>query len=185
MKLWSDPIDYPEEVFAELDDELSSDRFLLVTGEPLGTEEEFYFHVDAKKKKILGWDNIPNRTGRPLVSRSLKKVLEDEAGDDIQSIPVILRTADGPVEGYALVNILTSVNALDLEASEYTLIPGTNEILGFRRVRYRGDECLGDSSLCFEKAYFSHILVSEELASSLAEKSFQGLLLLDPEKGVY
>lgn len=181
--VWTIPEEFPEELIGTYDRGRSPDRFEYRKGEPVhGVVATPVFVYPARLEDLEVWDVLPNDAQLPLVSPRVVAVLRSEAAADCQLLDAVVEHRDGAAkDGWKLLNVTTAVQAIDHETSEYSLVPGTKQILAFRKLRYRPD-ALGQVKIARDAEYKSHLLVSPTLAAVLVGAGVRGLALVRAEE---
>lgn len=184
--VWTIPEEFPQELIGTYDRERSPDRFEYRKGEPVSGEIGTpVFAFQARFEDLQVWDVLPNDALLPLVSPRVAAVLRSKAAADCQLLDAVVEHRGGTAkDAWKVVNITILVQAIDHEASEYSLIRGTKQILGFRKLRYRPG-ALGNVKIARDAEYKSHVLVSPALASVLVEAGVRGLALRSAEQIVF
>jgi hypothetical protein len=165
--LWAIPNNYPERLLGEYQRDKSPDRFEFRKGIPLPDGlgmPRFKFRTKLAELEEAG--DLCNNTQIPLVSPEVAAVLEEYAAASVQFFATEVEAGDGFSDRYKLVNVTKTIRGLDREQSQYTNVPGTDQIMGFRRAIYKED-CMGSLQLARDEEYKGHILVNEELATRL------------------
>ena len=180
--LWEISNDYREELIGEYDRDQSSDRFLLKRGEPVSPDfgvPTFRFSADAST--LAGLDDLANSAMVPLVSEKVQTVLLEKCPEDVQLLDARIITTNGKeLAGFKVVVAVKTVAAIDHNISEYSLVPGTQQIMGFTSLRCRPG-ALGDASVARDKECLSNLLVSDDLRDLLVDRGCQ-LGLYRPEE---
>jgi hypothetical protein len=179
--LWDIPNEYPEKLIGEYDRENSPDRFLFKKGELLPEDigrPTFKFDADIAELKKL--DDLSNNAMVPVISDRLASILIEVASKDIQLIDIVIKAKDGELEGYKLLNIINKVIGIDKSQSKFTFVPGTDQIMSFRYLKYK-DGCLGEHALARDEEYSSNLIVSQALVEKLRELKVTGVALYLPE----
>ena len=179
--LWKIPDEYPEKLIGEYDRDKSPDRFIYKKGEILSSElAKPVIKFDASARELRELDDLANNAMVPVISERLAAVLWKTVPEDIQLIDVIIKAKDGELEGYKILNVICKVVGIDKEQSKFTLIPGTDQIMSFRSLKYR-DDCLKGHHLARDAEYSSNLIVSQELAQRLMGMKLIGVGLYLPE----
>ncbi len=179
--LWKIPDEYPEKMIGEYDRENSPDRFVFKKGELLPEDVgKPIFRFDADVTELKKLDDLANNAMVPVISERLAAVLAEVVSNDIQLIDVAIKAKDEDLEGYKLLNIVNKVIGIDKSQSKFTLVPGTDQIMGFRSLKYE-DDCLGEHALARDAEYSSNLIVSQALAEKLLEMKVTGIGLYLPE----
>lgn len=179
--LWKIPDEYPETLIGEYDRENSPDRFIFKRGEMLSSDlEKPFIKFDASVQDLRELDDLANNAMVPVINGRLAAILADLAPEDIQLIDVVINAKDGELEGYKIVNIISKVIGIDKEQSKFTLVPGTDQIMSFRSLKYR-DDCLKGRHLARDAEYSSNLIVSQALAERLMDMKLKGVGLYLPE----
>jgi hypothetical protein len=181
MRIWQIDDDYPDSLIAEFNRDSRFDRFLLKRGQriepPIGS---LSFRVQARLDDLDAIDDIANSTMVPLISSRLATVLEETLGDAIQLIPTPIEARDGVLNSHQLLNVLTSIPAIDHAASRYTTVPGTSSIMRFSRMVLR-DDALNFADIARSEEYPALLLVSERLAGIMENLALTGLQLREAQ----
>jgi len=100
-------------------------------------DESVWFRVTKRKNEGELQDILPNHLGLHIYSARLRAMLEKNAVNGIQYLPVrIFRYNGEEVIGYAIANILNLLPALDLKESSYGVFPD-DDFLPERRGKIR------------------------------------------------
>jgi|SRR5690606_24158497 len=179
--LWKIPDDYPEKLIGDYDRENSPDRFIFKKGEMLPSDlAKPVIKFDASVQELIELDDLANNAMVPVISERLAAVLAGWATEDIQLVDVVIKAKDGDLEGYKILNIVSKVFGIDKEQSKFTLVPGTDQIMSFRSLKYK-DDCLKGHHLARDAEYSSNLMVSQALAERLMEMELKGVGLYLPE----
>lgn len=181
LYLWKIPDEYPENMIGEYQKDVSPDRFEFRKGETLpeniGTPK-FKFKVPLSELEGVG--DLCNNARLPLLSEDVISILVEFASDSVQLFDAIVEGSDGVSEGYKLVNIKKLVAGIDHDKSEYTKVPGTDQIMNFKSLSYI-EGCMGDVQLARDEEYRGNLLVNSNLAEKLMELRKKGIALCLPE----
>lgn len=109
---------------------------------------------------------LPNDGMIPLIRKDFGDFLIKELGRDIQFINARIRTLEAASDDYFILNVTSKVVGIDPERSDFNLVPGTQQIMSFKRLSYV-EGCLGEHMLARDAEYLSHLLVSAELVEIL------------------
>lgn len=179
--LWKIPGEYSEKLIGEYDRDSSPDRFIFKKGEVLSSGlEKPVIKFDANVQELIELDDLANNAMVPVISERLAGVLADLASEDIQLIDVAIKAKDGDLEGYKILNIVSKVFGIDKKQSKFTLVPGADQIMSFRSLKYK-DDCLKGRHLARDAEYSSNLLVSQVLAEHLMKMKLKGVGLYLPE----
>jgi hypothetical protein len=130
-------------------------------------------HVKLWVKPGAPADAIGEPLSWPILSDQLIRVFKALASDDVQEVELSLFCIDTkkPVFGYKVLNVLRSIQAIDLEQSVTSdmNILGTH-VLNVIKPVYRGDLIPPDVHVFRPKESMSRIVVSEELAKAMRGK---------------
>lgn len=178
--IWSIPEPFPQGLIGVYDRQRSPDRFAFRKGEPLpegiGTP---VFIFRASLEDLQAWDVLPNDAMLPLVGGRVAAILMQEAITQTQLLDAVVEHRGGVSrDRWKLVNVTTSVQAIDHALSKYTLVRGTKQVLGFTKLRYRPG-ALDEAKIARDAEYKSHILVSPSLAAALSGVRGLGLRKAD------
>ncbi|CAB3649141.1 imm11 family protein [Achromobacter pestifer] len=180
--LWRVSDDYPQALIGEYVSAEGLDRFSLRRGERLPDQHAMpVVRFSVSGNLLHEFSCLPNSAMLPLVGRDFADFLIENAPDDIQLIEARIQAEDGGVDGFYFVNIISSVTAIDKNESIFTLVPGTDRIMGFKKLRYYED-CLGGHMLARDSEYMAHLLVSNELAEKMKQRNFSGVGLYLPSE---
>ncbi|PSS73171.1 imm11 family protein [Shewanella algae] len=180
--IWKISDDYPERLIGEYDRKNSPDRFIFKRGEVLPPDilsPTIIF--DVRTCELNAIDDLASNAMVPIISNRLAAELSDFALQDIQLIDVNIKAKDGVIDGYKLLNVVSKVVGIDKSNSIYTLVPGSEQIMSFRRVKYK-DDCLGSHHLARDSEYSSNLIVSDVLAERLFNMKLKGVGLYHPEE---
>lgn len=179
--LWTIQHDYPEELIGEYDRNVGPDRFLFRQGKPLECDKRPTFRFRATRERLEEYDDLANNAMIPLVNGRVASILRAVCPNDCQLVNARVVTVSGELAGYAIVNVLSRASGIDHSASQYTLIPGTSAIMGFRKLQHKRG-CLGSHELARDTEYMSHVLISERLRAGFVEGKLRGLGLYLPSQ---
>lgn len=178
--LWRMPDDYPEALIGEYQKETAPDRFDLQKGKSLGNEwgvPEFEFQ--ATSEELSKFDDLANNAMVPLVSSRVAAFLNQSSGELVELIPASIKTQDGNLEGYSVVNVRHFGESVDREKSQYTCIPGTEQPMSFSKLEFRENP---DSRMIVrEKIYPGFIVVTDAFKQVCDEQSWNGVGLFQAE----
>ena len=179
--LWKIPSEYPDKLIGEYDKNLSPDRFIFTDGEIVSIGKNYpVITFEASIDELKRLDCLCNNAMLPVISERLACTLKEFASADIQLIDVVISASDGELVGYSLLNVTAKVIGIDKAASKFTLIPGTESIMGFKSLRYSSD-CMGDHMLARDAEYSSNLMVSDGLVERLITMNLLGVGLYRPE----
>ena len=168
-------------MIGEYDRKNGPDRFLLKRGQRLGDGiGPWRFMFRAPVARLQKFDDLANNTLIPLISPRLAELVLATAEQDFELLPAEIETRDGAIQGYRLLNVLTRLPAVDRSSSTFTLVPGSEAIMGFRKLVLL-EGCLGDHHLARCAEYSSFLLVSSKLAAMLIETGMTGMQMTDPQ----
>jgi hypothetical protein len=178
--VWSIPETYPERLIGHYVAEGVPDSLEFKKGVEVSLEAKVLnFQYSATLGEVGAFDVLANDALLPLVGERAAAILSRIASASVQLLPVSLECVDGRDGSYRLMNVTRTVRGIDHRASKYSLIRGTDKILGFQRLRYRSD-CLGDLAIARDEEYKPHILVSDALRRAFAAAEVCGVRLEDP-----
>lgn len=180
--LWRIPDDYPQNLIGEYQKESSPDRFMFRKGEVLPSNVcVAVVKINAVLSKISKYASLPNSAMVPIIDRRLADLLTKYAQRDIQLFRVRVIAKDGDSDEFSILNVTNKVTCIDHKKSEYSLVPGSQQIMSFRRLEHL-DGCLLSHSLARDSEYLSHLLVSDELGNAIIAAGFKGLALQRPNE---
>lgn len=134
----------------------------------------------TSSSKLDGLHSLPNIVDCPLVDERLIAIVERSAREDVQFMPVTVRTKDEEVTRYSYARPLVELPCTDIEKSDIDdwIIPG-EQIMDARFLVFKPD-CLGSKHFARD-TYTSHVVVSEELKDALMATGDKGLNFCLPE----
>ena len=170
---WRISDDYPESLIGEYDRSTSPDRFEFQKGctlsADLGTP---VFRFSAKKEEFLRYDDLANNAMVPLISEKFASLLVEAASEDIQLFDTVVSAVDGEVNGYKLVNVTKKVDAVDREASSFSLVPGTDIIMGFTKITLIDDPLKG-LKIARLGEQMSYVLIAESIKKIIIDNGIK------------
>ncbi len=179
--LWEIPEYYPEKLIGEYDRTCSPDRFMLAEGEPIDKCDLATIRfIEASLPKLMRYDVLPNSSMLPLVNLKVRKILKEKAPEECQFLNAKIIASDGETDDYNIVVSTKKQDILNKDDSKYSLVSGTDAIMGFTTLRYYSD--LFKYNLAREANYLSHLLVSQSLRDALENANISGLYLPTPEE---
>lgn len=126
-------------------------------------------------------DYLANDLGWFLVSSKLKSILKQFDKDEIQYLPVkIVNSKDNSqIEGYTVANILSVIDVLNLEHSDYSVIEVDDEKI-YSIIKYAiNKKGLSNYHIFKIKGYEIPRFVSETLKVSMKKQGITGYELLE------
>lgn len=182
--LWRIPDEYPQHFIGEYDKNNSQDRFEYKRGVRTTNKAEGEGPVINFDKATLSeldkFGCLASNAMVPIVNEKISSVLFEIAPNDVEFCDVMVKAKDGDAHNYKLVNVISLCKGIDHEKSKYTLVPGAEQIMGFRALSYK-EGCLGIHKLARDEEYLSHLLVSEEVCNVLNKLGMSGLAFYRPE----
>jgi hypothetical protein len=178
--IWQIHDNYPESMIGEYDRKTGPDRSLLKNAKDLShVGLPWCFAFRGHVSRLRQFDDLANNAMVPLISPRLSEIVMTIAEKDAQLLPVEIHARDGEIRDYRLLNALVSLSAVNRLDSEFSLIPGTDAIMSFRRLALI-DDCLDGHHLARCAEYGSYLLVSEQLANAILEARVTGMQLTQP-----
>lgn len=177
--LWRTPDEYPEELIGEYDREISPDRFELAAGEPVSECGSITVRFECPLRDLLAYDVLPNSSMLPIVNERVRAILEDLAADASEFVDATVVASDGDSKAYSVVVVTKKEDLLNRDKSVFSLVPGTEAIMGFTTLRYDGPMV---HALARNTSYLPHILVAEQLREALLRANVKGVFLPSPEE---
>jgi hypothetical protein len=131
-------------------------------------------------RRLDGMHLVPNHGRTPLIDDVLLAILKPFAGDEMQYMPVTIRTKDGEVTRFGFARPLVRVPCLDLDKSDIVdwIVPG-ERILDARHLVFRPN-CLGARHYVRE-SYTGRVVVSDALKDAWMTSGDKGLNFSRPE----
>lgn len=179
--LWRLSDTFPDRMYGKFNKQRGPSQFAFWKGKDISEglpTPDFYF--DAAGKSLDRWDVLGNDAGLPLVSPRLIKVLSTVAANDVQYLEANVTAKTTPMEGWSLLNPLNAVKAIDRESSDFWLIPGAQQIGGFRKLRFVAN-CLGSYHIARDAEYLAHILVDLDVKLAFERAGIRGVTFIPPE----
>ena len=177
VTLWRIPDDYPEEAIGKYDRAVSMDRSLFREGKRIDLPaDKPVVRFSVPVQELTTYDCLLNDSMVPLIGRRLVEHLQELCASDFQSLPALVIAKNGQIEDFSILNVVSAVRGIDHPASEYSFVPGTKQIMGFRRLRY-DPECLGKHHLARDAEYRSHLLASADVERLFRELAVKGAVL--------
>jgi hypothetical protein len=179
--LWDLSEDFPNKLYGKYNKKRGPDRFVFWKGKDIPKDiptPEFCF--EASKDRFQTWDVVGNDAGLPLVGPRVISILSRIAPNDVQLIAVDFTAKNEPVTGWALLNPLFAIKAIDHQESKYWFILKNDRIGGFRRLRFM-DNCLGEHHIARDAEYLPHILVDQAVRTAFEDEKIRGVQFVPPE----
>ena len=178
--IWRVPEDYPQSLFGEYQREGAPDRFLLKRGEHLPAQFGVpVIRFDGVIADLRKFDCLANNALVPLVNARCAAILTEVASKDVQFIPTRVEAADGVTDEFSLLNVTSKVKCIDRERSVFSFVPGTQQIMSFRKLEYF-ESCLGEHRLARDSDYLGHLLLDD--AASMRLRGCTGIALRRPSE---
>jgi len=136
-------------------------------------EQPLIFNVKDKSK--LRKFHILSSTGPELVSKELRKVIEEHFYDDIEFFQAELISGNDIILDYSAINVKTLNNCFDLEKSDYKLtnFDPSNPTYRFYTQVVK-DEKLG-ANIVRSSEQLTNIIVNEDVIEKCKEAKISGL----------
>jgi len=178
--IWHIHDNYPESMIGEYDRKTGPDRFLLKNALDLSDEAgPWRFAFRSPVSRLREFDDLANNAMVPLVSPRMAELLAAIAKNDVQLLPAEIHARDGEIRDYRLLNARRCLAAVDRSNSEFSLIPGSDAIMSFRRLALI-DEVLAEHHVARCAEYTSFLIVSDRLAKAILEAGMTGMQLTRP-----
>lgn len=175
-KFWRIPDEYPESLIGEYEKSNPLDRFALKKGTSVSNSNVLVtITFSVTSDNLEAYDDLANNAMVPLVSARLAQFLKAEAANDIELIDTLIKTKDGSIDSYKLVNVCSRIDGIDKAASTYICVPGTDQIMKFKSVVLKGHSFLGERHLARESSFSSFLHVSASLSEKLEQMKFRGV----------
>lgn len=161
------------------DHDNSVDYSLFLEGMSLKGGERPLVYTINKKSGIQKLKNLHtvNSTGPKLVSNDLRRVLEEIAPSEVEFFEASITYNDQKIEGFSVINVLSKVDCVDLEKSEYKLMnfdPGNPDYMFYYTVLRDDFPNEMNVALCNEQA--RQIIVGEKIKNACIEADLKGLV---------
>ena len=166
--LWKIPDDYPENLIGTYERDISPDRFIFLQGKEIPIDgPRPVLSFDAPVGVLEEFADLANNALVPLVSSEVASILQRHCPHDIQLIDAQVLASDKNLPGYRIVNATHTVRSINHEKSDYSIVPGTNEIMGFRKLVCLPG-CLGSHAIARDGEYLSNLLICRGLRDLLS-----------------
>jgi hypothetical protein len=179
--LWRIPDEYPSKLIGEYDRSSSPDRFLFLQGAALGQINGIpAFRFKSSRADLLPFDVLPNNATVPLISVRAASLLRKLCPADFQLLSAKVTTDDADLDGYAILNAVVKISAMDHAQSGFNFIPGTKQIMKVNRLRSRSG-AMGVHHLARESDYPPYLWASDEVKAIFEDANIKGCAFLVPE----
>jgi hypothetical protein len=180
VHLWRVSDDYPQSLIGAYQRATGPDRFLLKKGERLSDQAGIpAIRFEGTLQRLREFDCLANDALVPLVNAKCGSLLMALAPDDVELVAARVEASDGVTEEFSFVNVISKVKGIDHERSSYRYVPGTKQIMSFRKLEYV-ETCLGEHGLARDAEYMGHLLVADRIATRLRREAGRGIDLLEP-----
>jgi len=180
--LWKPADNYPNTRIGVYNKKESIDEYEFFRGNCVHKiNPKIIIDFECPKEYIEKYGSIYTTAGSPVVREDVLGLCNDLLKDQIQIFDVELRTKNGVLKNYKLVNILNLVEGIDLEHSICKYLTDEKTILGFKYLVLKGN-CLGDLHIARLKETKSLILVSEALKERFEKNKVKGVRFPTPEE---
>lgn len=180
--LWKIADECPARLIGSFEKSTTFDRLIFKGGKRIGQLAEVpAVKFAAKASELAGLDDLPNNGLVPLVSDRLAKALAEACPDHVEFFDSIVEAAGVRLEGFKVLNATSVVRATDRTRSDFTMIPGTKMILGFKKLVVV-ERCISDGAIARDEEYLSNLLLGESVASLLARFNLKWTCLYRPEE---
>ncbi len=169
------PTNHPNKWIGIYNREISPDRFLFREGkvvEDIPSRPTFFFNMLSKQ--LQKFDVLPNNSASPLVSSAVVKLLSDICMQSVQFLDADVKTQDGQLEEFSLLNITQLVSSIDFEKSQYDLYPNTNYIQNFQK-RVHKLNGVSSNLLAREERYKGNIMVADDIYEAFQSNKIKGI----------
>lgn len=178
--LWRIPERYPASVIGVFRSAEAMDRFTLKRGQFL---EKFagipVIDFGVSLRVLRKFDCLVSSAMVPIVGPTLARILAKFASENVQLIPARVIGSDGEAVEFAVLNVVGTVQCIDHARSSYEVLPGSNQILSFRKLEFV-EGCLGARHISRDCEYLSHIVVSERLVTEVRSLGLAGVDFMEP-----
>lgn len=176
--LWRIPDSYPEAFIGEYVRSGSPDRFLFRQGLQISDAAGLpAVRFSTPLKTLLQYSCLPNNAMVPLVRNDLGMKLLGMAPADVQLVKTKVLAMGEESEDFFILNVTSKVVGIDKEQSVFSMVPGTQQVMAFKRLTYF-EGCLGAHMLARDAEYLSHLLVSPEVVEALRTEKVSGVEFL-------
>jgi hypothetical protein len=154
---------------------------MFISGQPISVEGVGpCFAVAAPRVRLVNYDVLPNARHVPLVSPRVAHILAEICPNDIQLVPAHIRTRDVPIDDYFLLHVAAKISGIDHSRSTYSMIPGTQSIMSFERLRY-APGAMGSHHLARESEYLPFLWVSDNIVQKFTRENIKACEFAAPE----
>ena len=177
--VWGTSNDYPDRLMGHYVGLEPGEYLRFMQGRrvgPLAVPPRIEFR--GRPSGLASWDSLQLDISVRVVSPRLGEAIADAAGEDVELVPATIVAAGQDLTGYSIVNATRSLQAIDLEASRYELVHGSDMILGFTKVVFKPGS-MGTLSLARHPRYPPYLLVAQRLADEYLSLAPRGLAFWD------
>ncbi|PWU06493.1 MAG: hypothetical protein C5B43_01730 [Verrucomicrobia bacterium] len=180
--LWDAPRNYPNKWIGIYNRELSPNRFMFFDGKFIKEKlSKSIIDFECSKEELEKFGSIDTTTGSPIVREGVLEICFDLFKDQIQSFEVELRTKNGILTNYKLINILNLVEGVNFEESICKYLRDKKTLYGYEYLVLK-ENCLGNLNIARLKETSSHILVSEKVKERFEKHKIKGARFIEPEE---
>jgi len=179
--LWDSLRNYPNKWIGMYNDDMP-DRFIFFNGK-LITEKlpRPIIDFECSKERIEKFGAIRTTTGSPIVRKDVLAICADLFEGQIQTFDVELRTENGILTNYKLINILNLVEGVDSTESIFSYLDKEKQLIHFNYLVLK-ENCLGNLNIARLREFEPHILVSEKVKERFHKHKIKGARFIEPEE---
>lgn len=156
------------------------EKNVTINGEKIEKWNEVVFEYDSTEGEILT-DYLANLYRWLLVSSKFRDVTDDIINRHVQYLPVKVldRITKSEIESYCVANIITKIDALDLEHSKYDIFELDDEkIISIEKYALKGSQIIDKHIFKLESETIP-VFVSEKLKEVIENSGLTGFRFLE------
>ncbi|MFW6029466.1 MAG: imm11 family protein [Halanaerobiales bacterium] len=143
-------------------------------------DRNFTFYYE-KSEGYVSKDYLANNLAWPIISSKFKRILDDIGVPEVQYLPINIeeKYTGKKLEGFTVVNIITLLDALDLENSVYTEFKARGKkMLSIKKYALQQEKVRGYNFVRLKKSKYS-TFISEIVRNKLVENKITGCDFLE------
>ncbi len=180
--IWDEPNRFPNKAIGDYNWRIhKTNRLDFIQGKELNLKNpDLILSVEISSEQLLKYDCLPNNFGSPLVNKKVLSILNKLCPEDFQVFDAEIRTKDGIETSYKILNIIRTIDSIDMKKSIYKLspegIPRNVQKLFFKK------NCMGSYHMAREIYYHPLELVSKDLVQIFKKEKITGVRFLKDEE---